>query len=100
MEVRWTPNARADLHAIHDYIAQDSPQNALNFIDRLTQRAEQMSDFLRSGRIVPEHERDDVRELIESPYRIIYRLLPEYIDVLAVMHGSRLLRDIPGLPAH
>lgn len=100
MEVRWTPNARADLRAIHDYISQDSPQNALSFIDRLTQRAEQISDFPRSGRIVPEHERDDVRELIESPYRIIYRLLPEYIDVLAVMHGSRLLRDIPGLPAH
>lgn len=68
MDVRWTPNARADLHAIHDYIAQDSPQNALNFIDQLIQRADQIADFPRSGRMVPEYQRDDVpKSKIRTP---------------------------------
>jgi len=44
-----------------------------------------------SGRNVPEYLAEDVRELIEKPYRIIYRIKPDQIDVLAVVHGARLL---------
>lgn len=41
--------------------------------------------------MVPEYSRDDVREVIERPYRIIYRIMESQIDVLAVIHGARLL---------
>ena len=36
---------------------------------------------------------DEIRELIEKPYRIIYRIKEDQIDVLAVIHGSRLFPD-------
>lgn len=46
-----------------------------------------------SGRLVPEYDRDDVRELIERPYRIIYRIQRDQIEVLAVIHGAQLLPE-------
>jgi plasmid stabilization system protein ParE len=97
MKLRWTPHSIADLHAIYDHIAEDSPQNAANMVDRLTAREDQIIAQPRSGRMVPEVERDDVRELIEYPYRIIYRIWSDRIDIVTVMHGAQILRDIPGV---
>jgi len=59
--------------------------------DRLTRRSEQIANFPKSGRKVPEYAAEDIRELIEKPYRIIYRIKPDQIDVLAVVHSAQLL---------
>jgi plasmid stabilization system protein ParE len=40
-----------------------------------------------------EYDSEAIRELIEQPYRIIYRIKQYEIDVLAVIHGARLLPD-------
>ena len=42
-----------------------------------------------SGRVVPEFKIDQIREVIERPYRIIYYIKPDQIEVLAVVHGSQ-----------
>lgn len=89
MKVHWTETAEGHLDAIYAYIAQDSPQYALRMVDRLTQRSQQIADFPLSGRKVPEYEMDQIREVIEGPYRIIYYVKPDRIDVLAVIHGSQ-----------
>ena len=89
MKVHWTNTALNNLRAIHEYTAQNSKIYADRLIDRLTQRSEQIGLFPRSGRMVPEYRRDDIREVIERPYRIIYRLKENQIDVLAVVHGAR-----------
>lgn len=61
----------------------------------LTRRSEKLADFPRLGRKVLEYDAKDIREVIEGNYRIIYRIMPKQIDILAVIHGSRLLpRDI------
>ena len=91
MKVHWTENAISHLIAIYDYIAQDSPFYAQRMVDRLTRRSQQLVDFPRSGRMVPEYETEDIRELIEKPYRLIYRISPDGIEILAVIHGARLL---------
>jgi toxin ParE1/3/4 len=62
-------------------------------VDRLTRRSEQIADHPLSGRKVPEYDVEDIRELIEKPYRIIYRIKQDRIDVLAVIHGAQLLPD-------
>jgi plasmid stabilization system protein ParE len=49
-------------------------------VDRLTRRSEQIGDFPKSGRKVPEYDAKDIREIIEKPYRIIYRIKPDQID--------------------
>ena len=60
-------------------------------VDRLTRRSEQIAEFPKSGRKVPEYDAEDIREVIEKPYRIIYRIKPDQIDVLAVVHSAQLL---------
>ena len=42
---------------------------------------------------MPEYDAEDIREIIEYPYRIIYRIKPDVIDVIAVLHSARLLPD-------
>ena len=91
MNVHWTDAAVAHLVAIYERIAQDAPVYAQRMIDRLTKRSEQIATFPESGRMVPEYEAPDIREVIESPYRIIYRIKVDQIDVLAVVHGAQLL---------
>ena len=63
-------------------------------VDRITKRSEQIADHPFSGRKVHEYEAEDIRELIERPYRIIYLVKPDQIDVLAVVHGAQLLKDV------
>lgn len=94
MKVLWTDEAQAHLDSIYQHIAADSPIYALRMVDKLTRRSQQIGDFPLSGRVVPEYEEYKVREVIEPPYRIIYRLAPDdRVDVLAVIHGAQLLPD-------
>jgi addiction module RelE/StbE family toxin len=93
MRVHWTENAIGQLVNIYEYIAINSPTFAKRMVDRITRRSKQIADHPFSGRKVPEYESDDVRELIETPYRIIYRIKSDQIDVLAVIHGTRLFPD-------
>jgi len=93
MRVHWTENAIEHLANIYEYIGLNSETYARRMVDRITRRSEQITDQPLSGRKVPEYDAKDIRELIEKPYRIIYRIKPDQIDVLAVIHGAMLLPD-------
>ena len=96
MIVHWTTTAIAHLTAIHDYIAQNSPRYAQRMIDRITRRTEKLSQFPLIGGLVAEYQDEAIREVLERAYRIIYKVLSERIDILAVVHGARRLP--PALP--
>ncbi|MCC5620225.1 type II toxin-antitoxin system RelE/ParE family toxin [Nostoc sp. CHAB 5715] len=72
MKVFWTETAVNHLSSIYTYIFQNSPHYAQRLVERLTQRSEQIAQFPLSGRIVPEFETKQIREVIEGSYRIIY----------------------------
>jgi addiction module RelE/StbE family toxin len=74
MRVHWTENAVEHLVKIYEYIALNSPKYAKRMVDKITRRSEQIADFPLSGRKVPEYDAEDIRELTEKPYRIIYRI--------------------------
>ena len=96
-EVRWTRTAQRDLNAIVSYIAEDSTDNALAVLDRLQPRAETLSVNAGRGRVLPELSVVDVhqyRELIERPWRLIYRIEPGALLVMAVLDGRRDLRSM------
>jgi toxin ParE1/3/4 len=93
MKVHWTDTAQGHLSAIHAYIAQDSPSYAKRMVDRLTRRSQQIAKYPFSGRRVPEYDIEPVREVIEGPYRVIYHIKPDQIDVIAVIHAARNLPD-------
>lgn len=77
MKVLWTDAASAQLELIHNYVAQTSPAYAQRIVDQLTNRSKQIANFPFSGRMVPEYELNQVRELIEGSYRIIYLIKDE-----------------------
>lgn len=100
MRVVWTSEAIARLEDIETYIAQDSSENAKEMVARLLARARQLETAALSGREVPEYRREDIRELLERPYRIIYRVTPEGVTILSVMHYRQLLPRKAGRLQH
>ncbi|NCC52093.1 MAG: type II toxin-antitoxin system RelE/ParE family toxin [Spartobacteria bacterium] len=89
MKVHWTDTAQEHLDDIYTYIAKDSLEYALRMVERLTDRSRQIADHAQSGRRVPEYDMEQIREVIENPYRIIYHIKPDQIDVIAVIHCAR-----------
>ena len=89
MKVHWTDRAKQRLKLIHDHIAKDAPLVAPSVIERLVRRSMQIGEFPHSGREVSEYQREDVREILERPYRI----QRDRIDVITVMHYRQLLPD-------
>jgi len=88
MNVHWTETAESHLDGIYTYISHESSIYALRTVDRITKRSQQIGVFPKSGRRVPEYDVDQIREVFSGDYRIIYRILPSQIDILAVIHGA------------
>lgn len=88
MKVCWTNTAEGHLDANFDYIAQNSKEYAKSMVDRIIRRSQQIAEYPLSGRMVPEYDFNQIREVIEGSYRIIYHIKSDQIDVLAVIHGA------------
>ena len=91
MRAVWTKAADSNLQAIYDYIAQTSADYARRTVERITDRSRQIVAFPRAGRAVPEFQVGQLREVFDHPYRIIYHIRPDRIDIIAVVHMSRHL---------
>jgi toxin ParE1/3/4 len=97
MKVAWTDRARRHLRAIHDYIAQDSPRNATRMVDRITRKSEALARFPLLGHVVPEYESESIRQTLEGNYRIIHRVQPDRVEIIAVIHGARQLPPLDSI---
>ncbi|MBN1215662.1 MAG: type II toxin-antitoxin system RelE/ParE family toxin, partial [Candidatus Lokiarchaeota archaeon] len=91
VQIEWTERSLEDLNEIYDYIARDSKSYATLFIKKIYESIQKLKDFPKIGRIVPEINISTVREIIFQNYRIIYRIMVDYVEVITVIHGSRLL---------
>ena len=88
-QVIWAPSALDDIAAIAEYIARDSPDVASLFIRRLMEATDRLQDFPLSGRIIPEIDEPDAREIIYGAYRIMYRVNEDEVWITGVVHGAR-----------
>lgn len=95
--ILWTKTARHDLDEIISHIAADSVETALAVLERLQRRAAALKLQPHRGRIVPELRDVGVnhyRELIEPPWRIIYRIESRNVFVTAVLDSRRDLETL------
>ncbi|MGD9070823.1 MAG: type II toxin-antitoxin system RelE/ParE family toxin [Desulfobacterales bacterium] len=95
-DVIWSNIAENDLKNIVEYIADDSPPNALKIFKRIKQKASSLYTFPERGRIVPELRDQGIiqyRELIISPWRILYRVTKMSVFVLSVLDSRRNIED-------
>lgn len=90
-KLNFTIQAFEDLENISEYISKDSVSAAKNFIQSIITKAEILEIFPNSGRIVPELNKSDIKELIHGNYRIIYKIYSEKVDILTIYHSARLL---------
>jgi toxin ParE1/3/4 len=88
-EVCWTPQAASDLQAIYDFIGRDSPHYAQFIIENILAAIDRLEQFPLMGTHVPERLREDLRELIKPPYRIVYPV-GDVIHILTIFRAPRL----------
>jgi addiction module RelE/StbE family toxin len=91
MIILWLSTAQRDLEALTDYIAEDSPQTALQIFNTIRRSVEKLKAYPQLGR---EGRVEKTRELIvpHLPYVIVYVITKE-IRILAVLHTSRKWPD-------
>ncbi len=95
MRVVWSARAKTRLREIHDYIAKDSPIRAKQVVDRLTRWSERLTLEPRVDRRVPEYRRDDLREVLDRPFRLIYLVAADQIGIVTVKHYRQELPEDP-----
>ena len=97
-EVLWTETAIRDLEQIVDYVEQQgAPMAAQRIFDSIAERSRALDLVPLRGRIVPELARFEItiyRELIISPYRLLYRVSADSVLVVGVFDSRRNLEDI------
>lgn len=88
MRVKWTRRALREQDAAFEWIVTENPRAAAEVIDRLwaaTRHLSEQPGIGRPGRV------DGTRELVvgRTPYIVVYRIGPEQIEILAVLHHAR-----------
>lgn len=91
MKIIWSPLAIDRATEISEYIARDNLLAATKWVETMFDKVQILKSSPESCRIVPEIQREDIREMIYGNYRIIYRVEKERISILTVRHGRQIL---------
>lgn len=94
--VIWSLQALDDVDAIADYIHRDSPVHAIRVVEEIFALAQAVAEHPKIGRVVPELRSENIRERFLYSYRVIYEIGVASINILAVIHGKRLLLGLDG----
>lgn len=89
MIVNVTAEAESDLEQIASYIAEQSVEAALKFVQELREKCELLADAPRGYPLVPRYEHLGIRRRPFGNYLIFYRVGSDVIDVVHILHGAR-----------
>ena len=89
MQIVWSPQSLRDLQAIREYIAKDSERYADLTVARIFSAVERLLQFPHSGRIVPERDEPEIREIIVGRFRVVYRVRDPLLEVTTVFGAAR-----------
>ena len=93
VKIKWTKIALNDLQEIYDYIAKNSIKYADITSSKIYNEVQKLIPNPKIGRIVPELDIENIRELIFGNYRIIYRINDILnVEILRIYHAARLLK--------
>ena len=85
-QIRWTTEASDQFEAAVKHIQQDNPADARNVAQAVIDSIEQLATFPALGR---PGEVKGTRELVSSPYVIVYRSTDEIVEILHIWHGAQ-----------
>ena len=95
MKVVWSPTARRRAQPAVDYIALDRPRTSLEWLGGLVRRVELLRELPEQGRVVPEWHEPSVREVFHEPYRVIYEIFDDRVEILTLSHFRQELPPEP-----
>ena len=87
--VRWTETATQDLEETAEFIGRDSRFYAAALVRETRAAARSLTTLAERGRLVPEIEAPDIREIFIRSYRLIYQVTADHVFILACVHGAR-----------
>ncbi|HEY5346388.1 MAG TPA: type II toxin-antitoxin system RelE/ParE family toxin [Verrucomicrobiae bacterium] len=90
-KIVWTLRSREDLRDIATFIVRDNPPAALKLGGLIFDRVDSLEKFPELGRVVPERNQPNIREIVVKNYRIVYRVhqKEKFLEILRVWHGAR-----------
>src|SRR5690554_4836642 len=93
MELRIAQSALEDLKTIQEYYTgQDVPHIGDDFVAVILERCGVLQSHADAGRVVPEFNLDHIRELIHSPFRVVYLRQTNEIVLIRVWRSERQLK--------
>lgn len=92
MRVKFLISAMEDMRSIKAYIGSDNPEAAVRTIKKIRAAVKHLEVFPNSGRIIPESNNSQLREVIVSNYRVMYQVSESSINIFAVYEGNKLPR--------
>ena len=90
-KIEWSDDAIAD---VAEFIERTSPANANAVVEAIRAASRRLPDFPSAHRIVPEWGGNERRETFVHRWRLMYRVLPDRVRIVGVIHGSRLRGSI------
>ncbi len=96
-KVVWTFTAKKDLEDIIEYISKDSIEVAIEKYETIKNAAQRLDKYPKQGRIIPELVDQNIRkyrEIIISPWRLMYKIEGSFVYVMALIDGRRNIEDI------
>ncbi len=96
-KLEWTSNAKNDLLNIVEYIKRDSPNIANDVYLKIREKAHSSNFFPLKGRVVPELQKEGItlyREVVASPWRIIYKVGNETVYIMAILDSRQNVEEI------
>ena len=90
----WSDRAIANLVAIEDYIAEDSPFHANKVVNEILDHAEELKTFPLMGSVILELPDLELRQLIKYSYRIVYTFDDNAVTIITVLHGKQDMKAI------
>jgi toxin ParE1/3/4 len=91
VEILWSKKALSDIEELITYISKDSPSYARNFALKILESIETIRTFPHIGRIVPEYDDPQLREILFRNYRIVYKSSENRAEIVTIFQGSKLL---------
>jgi len=96
-KISWSEQAALDLERLISYISAENPKTAGQILKTIRTEVSQLDHLPFRGRIVPEFEEQGFllfRELVITPWRIVYRVSFEKVYILAVFDFRKNFADL------
>lgn len=96
-KLKWTTNAKDDLLNIVANIKEDSPSIANDIYQKIRKKAHSSNFFPLKGRVVPELQKEGItlyREVIASPWRIIYKVGNDTVYIMAILDSRQNVEEL------